>query len=50
MNRPWYREPWPWILAALLCFMIGTSLSFYAIAKAHPDPVLPAAPRPGMER
>lgn len=30
-------EPWPFILAAGLLFMIATSLSFYAVARANPD-------------
>lgn len=49
-NEPRRFEPWPWILAALLAFMIGVSISFYEIARAHPDPVLDTTPRPGVER
>jgi nitrogen fixation protein FixH len=30
-------EPWPLALAAALCFMIGTSLGFWRVARAHPD-------------
>ncbi len=33
-------EPWPWIIAVMLCSMIGASLTFYAIAASNPDPVL----------
>lgn len=42
-------EPWPWILTALLVFMIGTSIAFFLIARAHPDPVIHPATRPGVE-
>ncbi len=31
------REPWPWIVAALLGCMIAGSLSFLGIATANPD-------------
>lgn len=34
------HEPWPIVLAALLLFMMGTSLGFLRLASAHPDPVL----------
>lgn len=43
-------EPWPWILATLLVFMIAVSISFYRIAATHPDPVLETTPRPGLVR
>ncbi len=35
-RRP--REPWPWILAALLVAMMGGSLGFLWIAISAPDP------------
>lgn len=31
------REPWPFILAALLLFMIAVCVAFYAVAASHPD-------------
>jgi hypothetical protein len=43
-------EPWPWILASMLAFMIGASVTFYHVAASHPDPVLDTSPRPGVER
>lgn len=33
-------EPWPWALAGLLLAMIAGSLAFYAVARAHPDPLV----------
>lgn len=40
MGRQRRFEPWPWVLAGLLCAMIAGSLSFYAIAATHPDAVV----------
>jgi len=34
------REPWPVILAAALCAMIGASVGFYRVAADHPDPLV----------
>ncbi len=34
------REPWPWILAALLLSMMSVSLTFYAVAASNPDAVV----------
>lgn len=33
-------EPWPVAVVALLSFMIGSSVAFYRIAAAHPDPLV----------
>jgi len=33
-----------------LLFMVGVSLTFWAVARAHPDPVLTPVTRPGLER
>jgi nitrogen fixation protein FixH len=33
-------EPWPLGLAAALCFMIGTSIGFWRVARANPDPLV----------
>lgn len=41
-------EPWPIALAVALALMVGASLAFYAIAAAHPDPVVTSEPRPGL--
>jgi hypothetical protein len=49
-NEPRRVEPWPWILACMLAFMIGTSISFWVIARTHPDPVIERSPHPGVER
>jgi nitrogen fixation protein FixH len=35
-----FAEPWPFLLAALLAAMIGTSMGFYRIAQRFPDPVV----------
>jgi hypothetical protein len=43
-------EPWPIAIAAALFGMVVASLAFYAIAAAHPDPVVSHEPRPGLER
>lgn len=43
------REPWPWIVAGLLTFMIAASLSFFAIAASHPDPPVTRERTPGLE-
>jgi len=43
------REPWPWIVAGLLAFMVCTSLTFFAIATTHPDPPVVADDTPGLE-
>jgi hypothetical protein len=42
------REPWPWIVTGLLAFMITTSLLFYAIAAANPDPPVTPESKPGL--
>ncbi|MGH0031625.1 MAG: hypothetical protein ACQGVC_17665 [Myxococcota bacterium] len=47
-DEPRRFEPWPWILAGLLVFMIGTSLAFYHVAATHPDPVIDDAAHPGV--
>lgn len=43
------REPWPWIIAGMLTFMIAASLSFFAIAASHPDATVSAERKPGLE-
>lgn len=43
------REPWPWIIAALLAFMVTASLSFFAIASLNPDPPVSDEAKPGLE-
>jgi nitrogen fixation protein FixH len=37
-------EPWPFVLAGGLLFMISSSLAFYAVARLHPDPLVVADP------
>ena len=39
-----FAEPWPFLVAALLAAMIGTSMGFYRIAKRFPDPVVTGDP------
>jgi hypothetical protein len=43
-------EPWPVALAAALALMVGACVAFYAIAAAHPDPLVAQEARPGVER
>ncbi len=35
--RPWYREPWPWIIIGLLSATVIASLITLWIALANPD-------------
>ena len=36
-SRPWYREPWPWVLIALpLLTIIASAVTFW-LAVSHPD-------------
>lgn len=35
--RPWYREPWPWIIIGLLGTVIIASLVTLWIAASNPD-------------
>ena len=35
--RPWYKEPWPWVLIAIpLLTIIASGYTFY-LAVSHPD-------------
>ncbi len=35
--RPWYREPWPWVLIAIpLLTVIASAFTFW-LAISHPD-------------
>jgi hypothetical protein len=35
--RPWYREPWPWVLIAIpLLTVIASAITFW-LAVSHPD-------------
>jgi hypothetical protein len=43
-------HPWPLGIALALLAMIGACLAFWAIAAAHPDPLVAEHPRPGLER
>jgi hypothetical protein len=36
-GRPWYREPWPWIIIGLLGSVITASLITVWIAATNPD-------------
>lgn len=36
-GRPWYLEPWPWIIIGLLGSVILASLATLWIAVANPD-------------
>ena len=35
--RPWYREPWPWIVIGLLGTVVVASLITFWIAVSNPD-------------
>ncbi|HLF29830.1 MAG TPA: FixH family protein [Xanthomonadales bacterium] len=36
-NRPWYREPWPWVLIAIpLLTVIACGVTLW-LALSHPD-------------
>lgn len=35
--RPWYREPWPWIIIGLLGTVIVASMITLWIAASNPD-------------
>ncbi|MEM1410833.1 MAG: FixH family protein [Pseudomonadota bacterium] len=35
--RPWYREPWPWIIIGLLGTVVVASLATFWIAASNPD-------------
>ena len=36
-SRPWYREPWPWVVIAIpLLTIIASAFTFY-LAISHPD-------------
>ena len=37
LARPWYREPWPWIIIGLLGTVIIASLITLWIAASNPD-------------
>ncbi len=36
-QRPWYREPWPWFIIALLGAAVIASFVTLWIAISHPD-------------
>ena len=36
-SRPWYREPWPWVLIALPLSAVIASLVTLWIALSNPD-------------
>lgn len=39
-GRPWYREPWPWIIIGMLGTVITASLITLGIAISNPDPLV----------
>ncbi len=42
--RPWYREPWPWVLIAIpLLTVIASAITFW-LAVSHPDYLVLDAP------
>jgi hypothetical protein len=42
--RPWYREPWPWVLIAIpLLTVIASAFTFW-LAVSHPDYLVVEAP------
>lgn len=38
--RPWYREPWPWVLIAIPALTIAACGLTLWLAISHPDPVV----------
>lgn len=38
--RPWYREPWPWVLIAIPAVAVIASLATLYLALANPDYVV----------
>ncbi len=39
-QKPWYREPWPWFLIALILSSMGAGITTVIIALKDPDPVV----------
>ena len=38
--RPWYREPWPWVLIAIpLATVIASGITLWLVL-THPDPLV----------
>jgi hypothetical protein len=35
--RPWYREPWPWVLMAIPLLAVAASAVTLWLAISHPD-------------
>jgi len=35
--RPWYREPWPWVLIAIPLLTVVASAATLWLALSHPD-------------
>jgi hypothetical protein len=35
--RPWYREPWPWVLIAIPLLTVIASAATLWLALSHPD-------------
>lgn len=40
VSRPWYKQPYVWLVAGIPVAAIGFSLSFVYIAVTHQDPVV----------
>ena len=38
--RPWYREPWPWVLIAIPALTIFASAITIWLAVSRPDPLV----------
>jgi len=43
-GRPWYREPWPWVLIALPFLTVIASAVTFWLAVSHPDYLVIEAP------
>ena len=48
--RPWYREPWPWLLAAGPAAVVAAGAVTIWLAVSHPDPVIAKHGAPAAAR
>lgn len=36
-SRPWYKEPWPWVIIAIPAAAVVMGVITYYLAVSHPD-------------